>query len=69
MNLDYWKKFTPEQQEKLSSAFKQMEDQMWELADRVNADAVNCNVGREPCKEGLKFKMNLVDVSPRTSSR
>jgi TRAP-type C4-dicarboxylate transport system substrate-binding protein len=69
MNLDYFRKFTPEQQQKLTSAFKQMEEQMWDLADRVNDDAVNCNVGREPCKEGVKFKMTLVDVTPQDQQR
>lgn len=69
MNLDYFKKFTPEQQQRLVNAFRQMEDQMWDLADRVNDDAANCNVGREPCKEGVKFKMNLVEVTPQDQQR
>ena len=63
MNLDYWNKFSPAEQKKLLAEFKKMEDQMWELADRVNADAMNCNVGKEPCKEGVKFAMNLVPVT------
>jgi TRAP-type C4-dicarboxylate transport system substrate-binding protein len=69
MNLNYWKKFSPEQQQRLTAAFKQMEDQMWDLAERVNDDAVNCNVGKEPCKEGVKFKMTLVDVTPEDANR
>jgi len=69
MNLNYWKKFSPEQQQRLTAAFKQMEDQMWDLAERVNDDAVNCNVGKEPCKEGVKFKMQLVDVTPEDANR
>jgi TRAP-type C4-dicarboxylate transport system substrate-binding protein len=69
MNLAYWKKFSPEQQKKLAAAFKQMEDQMWRLAETVNDDAVNCNVGREPCKEGVKFKMELVTVTPEDEKR
>jgi TRAP-type C4-dicarboxylate transport system substrate-binding protein len=64
MNLDYWKKFSPEAQAKIAAEFKKMEDQMWALAETVNDDAVNCNVGKEPCKEGVKFTMNLVQVSP-----
>jgi TRAP-type C4-dicarboxylate transport system substrate-binding protein len=69
MNLNYWKKFSPEQQQKIAAAFRKMEDQMWELAERVNDDAVNCNVGKEPCKEGVKFKMQLVEVSPADSNK
>ena len=25
---------------------------MWALADGINEDATNCNIGREPCKDG-----------------
>jgi TRAP-type C4-dicarboxylate transport system substrate-binding protein len=63
MNLDYWNKFSPESQQKILAGFKQMEDRMWELAETANADAVNCNLGKEPCTKGTKFKMTLVDVS------
>ena len=69
MNLAYWNKYTPEAQAKLSADFKKMEDQMWALADTVNEDAINCNVGREPCKEGVKFKMQLVNVTAEDSNK
>lgn len=69
MNLDYWKKLSPESQAKTLAAFKNMEDQMWQLADRANADAMNCNVGAEPCKDGTKFKMTMVAVSPADAAR
>jgi TRAP-type C4-dicarboxylate transport system substrate-binding protein len=69
MNLDYWKKLSPESQVKTLAAFKNMEDQMWQLADRANADAMNCNVGAEPCKDGTKFKMTMVAVSDADAAR
>ena len=31
---------------------------------RANDDAMNCNVGKDPCKENTKFKMTMVAVSP-----
>ena len=46
-----------------------MEDELWGMAERANADAVNCNVGKEPCKENTKFAMNLVQVSPADEKR
>jgi TRAP-type C4-dicarboxylate transport system substrate-binding protein len=64
MNLDYWNKFSPDQKAKIEAAFRKMEDEMWSLADRTNEDAARCNVGAEPCKEGVKFKMKLVKVVP-----
>lgn len=69
MNLSYWKRFTPEAQAKVLAEFRKMEDQMWALADTVNQDAVNCNVGLDPCKEGVKFKMQLVNVTPEDSNK
>jgi TRAP-type C4-dicarboxylate transport system substrate-binding protein len=63
MNLDHWNRYTPETQKKLLSAFKQMEDRMWDLATTANDDAMNCNVGKEPCTKGTKFKMTAVAVS------
>ncbi|HEY6134328.1 MAG TPA: TRAP transporter substrate-binding protein [Rubrivivax sp.] len=69
MNLDYWKKLSPEAQAKATAAFANMEDQMWQLADKANADAMNCNVGAEPCKDGTKFKMTMVQVSPADAAK
>jgi TRAP-type C4-dicarboxylate transport system substrate-binding protein len=63
VNLDHWKRYTPEQQKTLETAFKKMEDDMWNLSNEVNDDAANCNVGAEPCKDGAKFNMTLVKVS------
>jgi TRAP-type C4-dicarboxylate transport system substrate-binding protein len=63
VNLDYWKKFSPEMQKNLQAQFKKMEDELWTLADRANGDAVNCNVGKEPCKDSTKFSMKLVPVT------
>ena len=64
VNLKHWKKYTPEQQQKLEAEFKKLEDSMWGLASTANADAANCNVGDASCKDHAKFDMKLVQVSP-----
>lgn len=64
MNLNHWKRYTPEQQAKLVAAFKKMEDQMWDLAVNATEDSINCNIGRDPCKDGVKYGMKLVEVTP-----
>ncbi len=63
MNLDHWKKYSPEQQAKLSAEFGKMEETMWGIAFGGNDDAANCNVGKDSCKDHQKFKMSLVNVS------
>jgi TRAP-type C4-dicarboxylate transport system substrate-binding protein len=69
VNLEYFKKFSPEAQKTMLAQFKKMEDEMWGLAERANGDAINCNVGRDPCKDGTKFKMVLVPVSEADAKR
>jgi TRAP-type transport system periplasmic protein len=62
INLNTWKKFTPEQQTKLTAAFKQSEDDIWSYSKELFDDAVRCNVGKEPCTTVKKFKMVEVPV-------
>ncbi|CAN5682430.1 TRAP transporter substrate-binding protein [soil metagenome] len=69
MNLDYWKKLSPDAQAKLAAGFKAMEDQMWKLAEVSNEDAMNCNIGKDPCTNGTKFKMTMVPVTPEEEQK
>lgn len=69
MNLDYWKRLTPDMQFKVQAAFRKMEDQMWQIADEVNADAAACNVGAATCKSGARFKMTMVPVSDADATK
>ena len=61
-NLDYWNRFSPEQQAKIQAEFRKMEDQMWQFAIETTADSQRCNTGGE-CKTGTPFKMKLVEPS------
>jgi TRAP-type C4-dicarboxylate transport system substrate-binding protein len=69
MNLDTWKKFSPDQQAKIEAAFRKMEDQMWDLAIGANQDALDCNTGAESCKDHTKFRMKLVQVSAEDEAK
>lgn len=64
INLDTWKKFTPEQQAKLVAAFRKFEDETWAYSKELWDDAVRCNVGQDPCTTVKKFNMTLVPVRP-----
>lgn len=64
INLDTWKKFSPEQQAKLMVQFKALEDQLWNLAITANDDATACSTGQGECKAHKKFAMKLVEISP-----
>jgi TRAP-type C4-dicarboxylate transport system substrate-binding protein len=62
MNLNTWKKLTPEQQGKLTAAFQKLEEDTWSYSKELFADAVRCNVGKDPCTTVKKFKMTEVPV-------
>jgi TRAP-type C4-dicarboxylate transport system substrate-binding protein len=63
INLNSWKKFDASQQQKLLTAFKQLDDDIWAYSRHLFDDAVRCNVGQEPCTTVKKYNMKLVQVS------
>ena len=68
VTLAFWNKLTPDQQEKITTEFRKMEDQMWKLAEEGTADSIACNTG-QACKNGTAFKMTLVPVSAQDDAR
>jgi len=70
MNLDHWKKFSPEQQAKLTAEFKKMEDKLWTVAVDSNQDALNCNLGKDPCTAPhTKFSMKAIELTPADTQK
>src|SRR5207247_2172192 len=62
MNLNSWKKLTPEQQQKLTAAFNGLDNETWAYSEELFDDAVRCNIGKEPCTTVKKFKMTELPV-------
>ena len=60
INLEKWNKLPADQQTKITAAFKKYEGEVWAYSQELFEDASRCNVGKEPCKTGKKYKM--VDV-------
>jgi TRAP-type transport system periplasmic protein len=60
ITLKAWNQLKPDQQAKLQAAFDAQTEDVWKYSEELFVDAVNCNVGRDPCTTGKKFK--LVDV-------
>jgi TRAP-type C4-dicarboxylate transport system substrate-binding protein len=61
INLAYWNRFSDADKAKLTAAFKQLEDQMWDYAVKGTAESEACMTGGE-CK-GQKFNLTLVTPS------
>ncbi|HLS42512.1 MAG TPA: TRAP transporter substrate-binding protein [Paenalcaligenes sp.] len=62
MNLDSWNRLSPEQQETLTTASREMEDQLWDIAKRYNEDAAACNTGKEGCSLHTSYDLTEVQV-------
>jgi TRAP-type C4-dicarboxylate transport system substrate-binding protein len=63
MNLDTWNKMSADQQQKLMTAFGQLEKDIFDYSKELFDDALRCNVGKEPCTTVRKYSMKEVPVS------
>ncbi|MGQ7846240.1 TRAP transporter substrate-binding protein [Granulosicoccus sp. 3-233] len=63
INLDTWKKLTPDQQAKLQAGFDKLSEQIWTYSEELFTDAVRCNTGEEPCETGTSYNLTLVEPS------
>ena len=68
-NLKWWDSLTDVQRAGIKKAFKDLEDNLWDLSTTLNDDAMACNTGQAECKDHKKFDMKLVAVSPADIER
>ncbi len=64
ITLSAWNKLKPDQQKKLQAAFDELLADIWKYSEELFLDASNCNVGKDPCNTGKKFKLVNVPVTP-----
>ncbi len=64
ISMKAWNSLKPDQQAKLQAAFDAHSDEIWKYSEELFQDALNCNAGKDPCKEGKKFKLVNVAVTP-----
>lgn len=69
MNLDRWNKLSPEQQNKLDAAFKELEGQYWDMSRNLSQEAIDCTVGKENCANFTRYDMNLVEITEADQQR
>lgn len=63
INLNTWKKFTPQQQKILLEAFTKFENDVWSFSEELYDDAVRCNTGKDPCTTVKKYRLKEVPVT------
>ena len=64
ITLEAWNKLKPDQQAKLQAAFDSQVDEIWKYSEELFNDAVNCNVGKDPCTTGKKYTLVNVPITP-----
>ena len=64
ISLKAWNRLKPEEQQKMQAAFTALVDDIWVYSQELTQDALNCNVGKEPCTKGKPFKLVDVPVTP-----
>ena len=69
MNLDSWNKLSSSEQAKLEKGFKKLENDLWDLANTVNDDAMRCIAGEEPCKKHTKYNLKRVALSDSDTAK
>lgn len=65
VNVEYWNSLPREQQNQLESGIDAMLQKIWDVAERDSAEGIRCNIGQEPCKQGLPGKMHLIAVTEK----
>lgn len=63
VTLSSWNKLKPDQQKTLQAAFDGLIADIWKYSEELFLDASNCNVGKDPCTTGKKFKLVNVPVT------
>jgi TRAP-type C4-dicarboxylate transport system substrate-binding protein len=62
-NLDTWERLDPAVREFLEASIADLENDVWDFTARENQDALNCNIGADPCEYGTKASMTLAELS------
>ncbi len=64
MTMKAWTSLKPDEQTKLQAAFTDLTDRIWKRSEELWLDAVNCNVDKDPCTTGKRYKLVNVEVKP-----
>lgn len=64
VNLATWNRLDPKTQGFMLEQIKAYEDKMWATIKTTNAEADNCNTGKQPCTMGKLAKSTIVAVKP-----
>ena len=63
VNLKTWNSIDDKTQSYLLEQFSKLEAELWEHANELAQDGINCNIGQGECKYGTKGGMKLIAVT------
>jgi TRAP-type C4-dicarboxylate transport system substrate-binding protein len=68
-NLTSWQKLDPKVRDFLQTEFTALEDRQWAQAKADVQDGINCNTGKQPCKDGIPATPAMTLVAPSDADR
>jgi TRAP-type C4-dicarboxylate transport system substrate-binding protein len=68
MSMAAWRRFNPEQQAALTTAFKRLEDELWDFARVSDTQSLDCLAGKPECA-GRRFTSVISAVPPEDDAR
>jgi TRAP-type transport system periplasmic protein len=68
-NMNSWQKLDPKVREFLGKEFSELENKQWEQARADVQDGINCNLGKQPCKDGVVANPAMTLVTPSDADR
>lgn len=63
INLDKWNSLSAGDQAKLSKAFDELTEEIWQYSEYLFEDAVRCTTGQKPCETVKTYNLVSVPVS------
>lgn len=69
VNLEFWNKLPADMRNLLTKRFKDMEEELWQLAAGATQDGINCSTGQGVCVNGKKAKMTVSYPSAKDKER
>jgi TRAP-type transport system periplasmic protein len=68
-NMNSWQKLDPKVREFLQREFADLENRQWAQAKADVQDGINCNTGKQPCKDGILANPAMTLVTPNEADR
>jgi hypothetical protein len=68
-NMNSWQKLDSKVRDFLQNEFAELENRQWAQAKADVQDGINCNTGKQPCKDGIPANPAMTLATPSETDR